>query len=394
MADPAARKIVVIDDDDEMRGLIGHILRAGGYTVVDTGDPARAAELVRTEDPDLVLCDISMPGVDGYGVLQELQSDPATAGYPVVFLTAQREFTERVEAFRHGVVDYVAKPFTREILLRKVRKILEERAPRAVESPAVPATANGAAHDPPRLPGSAPHFSFDTLPEVVRDVLIVDDNEVFRKFLSSLLEHHGFTVHQAADGEEGLFLAQEYPVDLAIVDLGLPKLNGIAIVQRLRAEGRPLPILILTARGSWQDKVAGLEAGADDYLVKPFEYQELAARVKALLRRSLKSVTDVLVLGPLSIDLSGQVVRMGGEVLELTTFEYRMLEYLVRQRERVVTRQELSDYLYPHGDDRDSNVLEVLMGRLRRKLDPGGTLAPIETVRGRGYRFAIPRSGD
>ena len=150
-----------------------------------------------------------------------------------------------------------------------------------------------------------------------------------------------------------------------------------------------MPVLILTARSSWQDKVTGLEAGADDYLVKPFEYPELAARVKALLRRSMKAVADVLVLGPVSIDVGAQAVKLQGEPLELTAFEYRMLEYLVRERARVVTKQELSDYLYPHGEDRDSNVLEVLIGRLRRKLDPEGTLTPIETVRGRGYRFTL-----
>ncbi|MBE7369628.1 response regulator transcription factor [Ramlibacter pallidus] len=220
-------------------------------------------------------------------------------------------------------------------------------------------------------------------------LLLIEDDAALRTGLARQLEAEGYRVDQAADGEEGLFIAQEYPVDLAIVDLGLPKLNGIAIVQRLRKEGRPLPILILTARGSWQDKVAGLESGADDYLVKPFEYQELAARVKALLRRSIQATSDVLTLGPLGIDLAGQKVRLHGEALELTTFEYRMLEYLVRHRDRVVTKQELSDYLYPHGEDRDSNVLEVLMGRLRRKLDPDGKLGPIETVRGRGYRFTL-----
>jgi two-component system response regulator PhoP len=150
-----------------------------------------------------------------------------------------------------------------------------------------------------------------------------------------------------------------------------------------------MPILILTARSSWQDKVTGLEAGADDYLVKPFEYPELAARIKALLRRSFKAASDVLVLGPLAIDFSAQAATLDGEPMELTTFEYRVLELLVRERARVVTKQELSDYLYPHDQDRDSNVLEVLVGRLRRKLDPAGTLAPIETLRGRGYRFTL-----
>jgi two-component system response regulator PhoP len=220
-------------------------------------------------------------------------------------------------------------------------------------------------------------------------LLLIEDDAALRMGLARQLEAEGYRVDQAGDGEEGLYLAREYPVDLAIVDLGLPKLNGMTIVQRLRAEGRTIPILILTARSTWQDKVQGLEAGADDYLVKPFEYQELAARVKALLRRSLKAVSDVLTLGPLAIDFSAQTAALDGAPLELTTFEYRMLEYLVRERARVVTKQELSDYLYPHGEDRDSNVLEVLIGRLRRKLDPDGKLAPIETVRGRGYRFHL-----
>jgi two-component system response regulator PhoP len=220
-------------------------------------------------------------------------------------------------------------------------------------------------------------------------LLLIEDEAPLRLTLKRQLEADGYRVDVAADGEEGLFLAQEYPIDLAIVDLGLPKLGGIAIVQKLRAEGRTTPVLILTARSSWQDKVLGLEAGADDYLVKPFEYPELAARVKALLRRSLKATTDVLTLGPISIDFSAQAVRLQGEPLELTAYEYRLLEYLVRERERVVPKQELADYLYPHGDDRDSNVLEVLVGRLRRKLDPEGTLAPIETLRGRGYRFTL-----
>jgi two-component system response regulator PhoP len=218
---------------------------------------------------------------------------------------------------------------------------------------------------------------------------LIEDDAVLRLGLARQLEAEGYRVDQAADGEDGLFQAREYPVDLAIVDLGLPKMNGLAVVKTLRADGRTLPILILTARGSWQDKVQGLEAGADDYLVKPFEYPELAARVKALLRRSLKATSDVLTLGPIALDFSAQAARLNGEVLDLTTFEYRVLEFLVRERARVVSKQELADYLYPHDEDRDSNVLEVLIGRLRRKLDPEGTLAPIETLRGRGYRFTL-----
>ena len=220
-------------------------------------------------------------------------------------------------------------------------------------------------------------------------LLLIEDDPALRLGLARQLEADGYRVDQSADGADGLFQAREYPVDLAIVDLGLPKLSGLALVESLRADGRTLPILILTARGSWQDKVRGLEAGADDYLVKPFEYPELAARIKALLRRSLKAASDVLTVGPLAIDFSAQLARLDGVLLELTTFEYRVLDYLVRERARVVGRQELSDYLYPHDQDRDSNVLEVLIGRLRRKLDPHGNLHPIETLRGRGYRFAL-----
>ena len=220
-------------------------------------------------------------------------------------------------------------------------------------------------------------------------LLLIEDDAVLRLGLKRQLEVDGYRVDLAVDGEDGLFQAREYPLDLAIVDLGLPKVNGLTVVKTLRAEGRTLPILILTARGSWQDKVTGLEAGADDYLVKPFEYPELAARVKALLRRSLKATSDVLTLGALSIDFSAQTASLNHVALELTTFEYRVLEYLVRERARVVSKQELSDYLYPRDEDRDSNVLAVLVGRLRRKLDPDGLLTPIETLRGRGYRFVL-----
>ncbi|MBK6854079.1 MAG: response regulator transcription factor [Burkholderiales bacterium] len=220
-------------------------------------------------------------------------------------------------------------------------------------------------------------------------LLLIEDDAALRLGLARQLESDGYRVDQAADGEDGLFQASEYPVDLAIVDLGLPKLNGLTVVQRLRAGGHSLPILILTARGSWQDKVTGLEAGADDYLVKPFEYPELAARVKALLRRALKATSSLLTLGPLAVDFAAQSATLAGAAMDLTAFEFRLLEYLVRERARVVSKQELSDYLYPHDEDRDSNVLEVLIGRLRRKLDPNGTLAPIETLRGRGYRFTL-----
>jgi two-component system response regulator PhoP len=220
-------------------------------------------------------------------------------------------------------------------------------------------------------------------------ILLIEDEAALRHSLKRQLEADGYRVDEAADGEDGLFQASEYPIDLAIVDLGLPRMNGLTVIEKLRADGKAVPILILTARGSWQDKVKGLEAGADDYLVKPFEYPELAARVKALLRRAMKATSDTMAFGPISIDFSAQQAALNGAPIDLTTFEYRMLELLIRERNRVVSKQELADYLYPHDEDRDSNVLEVLIGRLRRKLDPDGSLGPIETLRGRGYRFVL-----
>jgi two-component system response regulator PhoP len=173
------------------------------------------------------------------------------------------------------------------------------------------------------------------------------------------------------------------------VDLGLPGLPGIEVIKQLRVLGKNLPILILTARGSWQNKVEGLEAGADDYLVKPFQMEELQARLKALLRRAVGTANNTLHFGLLTLDLSAQTVVLQGSLIELTSFEYRLLEYLIKQRGKVVPKSELADYLYPHDQDRDSNVLEVLVGRLRRKLDPDSSLLPIETLRGRGYRFTL-----
>jgi DNA-binding response OmpR family regulator len=348
MAEPEPRKIVVIEDDDEVRGLVRHFLESGGYRVADTGDAAGAAALVRAEDPALVLCDISMPGLDGYGVLRELQSDPVTARYPVVFLTAQREFTERIQAFRYGVVDYVAKPFTRDVLLRKVEKILQERVRRPgmveekgaapssglvhdvqrdsrsglltvagqdgeakvvlrageiVEASAVPAPDDPTArarfqeidaehedivsHDPPRLPGAVPGLSFDTLPEVVRDVLVVDDNAAFRKFLAGLFTHQGFTVHEAADGEEGLRVALERRPWLILSDVRMPGMDGFELCRRVRSHSliRQTPLLFLSGWDDYKHRYQGLELGADDFLSKQTPVRELLIRIQLLMRR-------------------------------------------------------------------------------------------------------------
>lgn len=220
-------------------------------------------------------------------------------------------------------------------------------------------------------------------------LLVVEDEAELRAQLEARLRDAGFAVDSAADGEDGFYLGREYPFDLAVVDLGLPKLSGIEVIQRWRTQGRAFPILILTARGRWQDKVEGLNAGADDYLAKPFHAEELLARINALLRRAAGVAQPVLRCGPLTLDTAARQARLDDEPLELTAFEYRILEYLMLHRGQVVSKTELTEHIYDQDFDRDSNVIEVLVGRLRRKLDPHDRLHPVETLRGQGYRFAL-----
>jgi len=222
-------------------------------------------------------------------------------------------------------------------------------------------------------------------------VLIVEDETTLRESLKAQLADAGFTVDAAQDGEEGLYQGMEYPLDVAVVDLGLPKLSGLELIRRLRAAHKSYPILVLTARDRWQDKVAGLQAGADDYVVKPFHFQEVLARVQALLRRSGGWSSAELTCGPIVLDTRRQSVAVGGEPIELTSFEYRILEHLMLRAGEVISKTELTERLYEQDFERDSNVIEVLIGRLRRKLDPEERLKPIETLRGRGYRLALAR---
>mgnify|MGYP001823989458 FL=1 len=218
---------------------------------------------------------------------------------------------------------------------------------------------------------------------------MIEDETGLQTDIRQRLETEGYIVDTSGEGNEGLFFATEYPLDAAIIDIGLPGISGIEIIQRLREQGSTLPVLILTARSRWQEKVEGLEAGADDYLVKPFQMEELLARLKALLRRATGTPTTELRCGAVALNLGTQQVRLNDVVLDVTAFEYRMLEYLMRHSSEAVSKAKLADYLYPHDDDRDSNVIEVLIGRLRRKLDPDGSLQPIETLRNRGYRFTL-----
>lgn len=220
-------------------------------------------------------------------------------------------------------------------------------------------------------------------------ILVIEDEIKLQSQIRHKLEAEGFMVDTCNDGNEGLYIANEYPLDAAVIDIGLPGISGLDVIKALREQGNRLPILILTARDSWQDKVKGLEIGADDYLTKPFQVEELLARVKALLRRATGIPSSVLKCGPIVINIATQQVAVDDNKIELTSFEYRLLEHLIRHQGEVQSKRVLTDYLYPHDEDRDSNVLEVMVGRLRRKLDPQGDLNPIETLRGRGYRFTL-----
>ena len=222
-------------------------------------------------------------------------------------------------------------------------------------------------------------------------ILLIEDEIHLREQVTQQLQKQNLTVDAAADGEEGLYLGLEYPYDVAIIDLGLPKLPGIEVIQQLRSAGKEFPILILTARGRWQDKVEGLESGADDYLVKPFHFEELSARINALARRASGWASSILQCGNLTLNPTSQEVLNNGVTIDLTAYEYRLLHYLMLHAGKVLSKTELTDHIYEQDHDRDSNVIEVFIKRLRNKLDPDKTVNPIETLRGRGYRLTLPR---
>ncbi len=225
-------------------------------------------------------------------------------------------------------------------------------------------------------------------------VLIAEDDAALQTEIAAALRAQGFAVDMSGDGEEALYCGNEYPIDVAILDLGLPGRNGLDVLRAWREAGRTFPVLILTARGRWQDKVTGLEAGADDYLVKPFHIEEVVARLRALVRRSAGWSRPVIEAGPMSIDTAAQTVTVDDRRVVLTAYEYRLLEYLALHAGEVVSKTRLGEHIYDEEIERDSNVLEVLLNRLRRKLDPDRSREPIETLRGRGYRLRLPLAGD
>ncbi len=324
MSEGRSDVIVVVEDDPEVRNTVELLLKTAGHETRSTTDARQALELVRRERPRLVLCDIAMPELDGYGVLRALQEDPETADTPLVFLTAHREFSERVRAFKAGAVDYVTKPFTRDTLVRKVERILrglERRASlselreeagadaKTIEAPA-PAPA-AALRDPAELAsgsGSLPPFS--NLPEVLRSVLVADDNAPFRRFLSSVFERHGFRVFEAADGDRALQVALEKRPWLILADVSMPVVDGFELLRRVRGQSLigHTPFVFLSGWDDYRDRQRGLQLGADEFLSKQTSVRELLIRVHLLLQRFTGAVGGASSRRPV---MEGSVELMG-----------------------------------------------------------------------------------
>lgn len=221
-------------------------------------------------------------------------------------------------------------------------------------------------------------------------ILVVEDDPDLNRQLTGALEDAGYVVDSATDGEEGHFLGDTEPYDAVILDLGLPVKDGVSVLEAWRRDERKMPVLILTARDRWSDKVAGFDAGADDYVAKPFHMEEVLARVRALLRRTAGHATSELTCGPVRLDTAGARVTVDGQAVKLTSLEFRLLAYLMHHKGRVVSRTELVEHLYDQDFDRDSNTIEVFVGRLRKKLK----VNVLQTIRGLGYCVAEPDDAD
>lgn len=220
-------------------------------------------------------------------------------------------------------------------------------------------------------------------------ILVVEDEPTLQRQLKSALEAGGYAVDAASDGEDGHFLGSTESYDAIVLDLGLPKMDGLKVLEAWRREGRTMPVLVLTARDSWSDKVAGLDAGADDYLAKPFQIEELQARLRALIRRTSGHASSEIEVGPMVLDTRSSRVTVNGDVVRLTAQEYKLLAYLVHHKGKVISRTELTEHIYDQDFDRDSNTIEVFVTRIRKKL--GADL--IRTVRGLGYCLEEPDAG-
>ena len=220
-------------------------------------------------------------------------------------------------------------------------------------------------------------------------ILIVEDDRDLAEQLRGALSDAAYAVDMALDGEEAQFLGETEPYDAIVLDLGLPMIDGVTVLERWRAAGHAMPVLILTARDTWRDKVAGFDAGADDYVAKPFQMEELLARLRALIRRAAGHASAALTCGPVLLDSAAARVTVDGAPIKLTAQEYKLLAYLMHHQDKAVSRTELTEHIYDQDFDRDSNIIEVFVGRLRKKLG----VPVIETVRGIGYRLTSPPDG-
>ncbi len=220
-------------------------------------------------------------------------------------------------------------------------------------------------------------------------ILVVEDDKDLNRQLCDVLQDQGYVVDKAFDGEEGHFLGDTEPYDAIILDIGLPVMDGISVLERWRKDGKKTPVLMLTARDRWSDKVAGIDAGADDYVTKPFHVEEVLARVRSLIRRAAGHASSEIICGDLRLDTKSSKVTISGTQLKLTSLEFRLLDYLMHHIGEVVSRTELVEHLYDQDFDRDSNTIEVFVGRLRKKM--GNDM--IETIRGMGYRISDPNGG-
>ncbi len=217
-------------------------------------------------------------------------------------------------------------------------------------------------------------------------VLLAEDEPDLAGQLKGILEDNGYAVDHAADGEEGYFMGKTEPYDAVILDLGLPEIDGITVLNKWRDKGLTMPVLILTARDTWSDKVAGLDAGADDYLAKPFKLEELLARLRALIRRSSGHASPDFTCGPVTLNTRSSKINVDGTTIRLTALEFKLLSYLMHHDGKVISRTELTEHIYDQDFDRDSNTIEVFVNRIRKKLG----VNIIETIRGLGYRLVDP----
>ena len=221
-------------------------------------------------------------------------------------------------------------------------------------------------------------------------ILVVEDDQNLNRQITDTLKEAGYVVDQAFDGEEGHYLGENEPYDAVVLDIGLPEMDGVTVLEKWREAGRKMPVLILTARDRWSDKVAGIDAGADDYVTKPFHMEEVQARLRALIRRAAGHASSEIICGPVRLDTKSSKVTVNGMTLKLTSHEFRLLSYLMHHMGQVVSRTELVEHMYDQDFDRDSNTIEVFVGRLRKKM--GVDL--IETVRGLGYRIQAPTNAN